>query len=91
MTPPQPSPFLPSPQPLKMASKKGRIRFSQEEIQDQLAQLHLFSSLSSSAASDIELGPIILNIHRSRQQDACAWRYDWRQYSTDNGQQISQP
>ncbi|GAA5858297.1 hypothetical protein JCM8547_004638 [Rhodosporidiobolus lusitaniae] len=54
-----------------MASKQRRIKFTQQEIQSQLQQLFLFSSLSSSAAGDIDqLGPILLNIHRSRQQDA---------------------
>ncbi|GAA6010192.1 hypothetical protein JCM10207_005660 [Rhodosporidiobolus poonsookiae] len=54
-----------------MASKQRRIRFTQQEIQSQLQQLFLFSSLSSSAAGDIDqLGPILLNIHRSKQQDA---------------------
>ncbi|BGP21260.1 exocyst complex component, sec15 subunit [Rhodotorula toruloides] len=48
-----------------------RVKFSQQEIQSQLQQLFLFSSLSSSATGDIEaLSPILVNIHRSRQQDA---------------------
>lgn len=52
---------------------KRRPKFSQQEIEQQLqhAFLHLFSSVSSSSSSEIEqLGPILLNIHRSRQQDA---------------------
>ncbi|GAA5918475.1 hypothetical protein JCM1841_003987 [Sporobolomyces salmonicolor] len=48
-----------------------RIKFTQQEIQQQLQQLFLFSSLSGTASGDIEqLGPILLNIHRSRQQEA---------------------
>ncbi|GAA5888722.1 hypothetical protein JCM6882_002826 [Rhodosporidiobolus microsporus] len=54
-----------------MASKPRRIRFTQQEIQSQLQQLFLFSSLSGAGAGDIDqLGPILLNIHRSKQQDA---------------------
>ncbi|GAA5827165.1 hypothetical protein JCM11251_001148 [Rhodosporidiobolus azoricus] len=54
-----------------MSSKPRRIRFTQQEIQSQLQQLFLFSSLSGAGAGDIDqLGPILLNIHRSRQQDA---------------------
>ncbi|KPV78021.1 uncharacterized protein RHOBADRAFT_22932 [Rhodotorula graminis WP1] len=53
------------------APRQRRIRFSQDEIQSQLQQLFLFSSLSSASTGDIEaLAPILLNIHRSRQQDA---------------------
>ncbi|BGP12307.1 Rab GTPase-binding exocyst subunit S15 [Rhodosporidiobolus nylandii] len=48
-----------------------RPKFTQQEIQSQLQQLFLFSSLSSHAQGDIDqLGPILVNIHRSRQQDA---------------------
>ncbi|SCV67991.1 BQ2448_112 [Microbotryum intermedium] len=90
----------------KASHHHRRPKFSQAEIQTQLSQLHLFSSLSSSSNSDIEqLGPIfarlpkrqshvppsgnlrdrvnarphlllllppprLLQIHRSRQQDA---------------------
>jgi len=60
--------------PVAMASiSKRRPKFSQHEIEQQLqhAFLHLFSSVSSTSSSEIEqLGPILLNIHRSRQQDA---------------------
>lgn len=52
---------------------KRRPKFTQQEIEQQLqhAFLHLFSSVSSTSSSEIEqLGPILLNIHRSRQQDA---------------------
>lgn len=53
-----------------MANKR-RPKFTVQEIQSQLQQLHLFSSLSSSSNENIEqLGPILVNIHRSRQQDA---------------------
>ncbi|KAM0750440.1 exocyst complex subunit Sec15-like protein [Meredithblackwellia eburnea MCA 4105] len=54
------------------SQSKRRPKFSQQEIQSQLQQLHLFSSLSSSSANENieQLGPILLNIHRSRQQDA---------------------
>lgn len=55
------------------AVSKRRPKFTQHEIEQQLehAFLHLFSSISSNGASEIEqLGPILLNIHRSRQQDA---------------------
>ncbi|GAA5865113.1 hypothetical protein JCM1840_005744 [Sporobolomyces johnsonii] len=52
-------------------TKPRRIKFTQQEIQQQLQQLFLFSSLSGTASGDIEqLGPILLNIHRSRQQEA---------------------
>ncbi|GAA6046541.1 hypothetical protein JCM3770_006200 [Rhodotorula araucariae] len=52
-------------------ARQRRVRFSQQEIQSQLQQLFLFSSLSSASTGDIEaLAPILLNIHRSRQQDA---------------------
>ncbi|KAK4046374.1 Rab GTPase-binding exocyst subunit S15 [Microbotryomycetes sp. JL201] len=47
-----------------------RVKFTQQDIQAQLAQLHLFSSLSSNVSGDIEqLGSIIANIHKSRQQN----------------------
>lgn len=54
-------------------SSKRRPKFTQQEIEQQLqhAFLHLFSSISSTGSSEIEqLGPILLNIHKSRQQDA---------------------
>ncbi|GAA5966111.1 hypothetical protein JCM8115_004938 [Rhodotorula mucilaginosa] len=58
-----------------------RLKFSQSEIQSQLQQLFLFSSIASStttagagrgpAAADLEpLAPILVNIYRSKQQDA---------------------
>ncbi|GAA5987052.1 hypothetical protein JCM11641_007822 [Rhodosporidiobolus odoratus] len=54
-----------------MSSKSRRIKFNQQEIQSQLQQLFLYSSLSSTGQGDIDqLGPILVNIHRSRQQDA---------------------
>ncbi|KAI5477595.1 exocyst complex component, sec15 subunit [Pseudohyphozyma bogoriensis] len=57
--------------PPSTTTSKRRPKFSTQEIQSQLQQLHLFSSLSSSSTENIEqLGPILLNIHRSRQQDA---------------------
>lgn len=46
-----------------------RPKYTQSEISAQLQQLWIYSSLSP-ASTEIELGPIILNIHRSRQQDA---------------------
>ncbi|GAA5981050.1 hypothetical protein JCM10908_003964 [Rhodotorula pacifica] len=56
-------------------ARSRRIKFSQQEIQSQLQQLFLFSSISgaggAAAAGDIEaLGPILVNIYRSRQQEA---------------------
>lgn len=52
-------------------SRQRRPKFTAQEIQSQLSQLHLFSSLSSSSNENIEqLAPILANIHRSRQQDA---------------------
>ncbi|GAA6041621.1 hypothetical protein JCM8097_007771 [Rhodosporidiobolus ruineniae] len=53
-----------------MASKQRRIKFTQQEIQQQLQQLFLFSAISSGPADIDQLGPILLNIHRSKQQDA---------------------
>lgn len=52
--------------------QQRRPKFTPQEISAQLQQLHLFSSLSSSSNTDHieQLGPILLNIHRSRQQDA---------------------
>lgn len=46
-----------------------RPKYTQAEISAQLQQLWIYSSLSPTS-TEIELGPIILNIHRSRQQDA---------------------
>lgn len=46
-----------------------RPKYTQSEISAQLQQLWIYSSLSPTS-TEIELGPIILNIHRSRQQDA---------------------
>ncbi|POY70555.1 hypothetical protein BMF94_6469 [Rhodotorula taiwanensis] len=63
-----PSSAAPRPTPRQVR----RVKFSQQEIQAQLQQLFLFSSISStSGAGDIEaLGPILVNIYRSRQQEA---------------------
>ncbi|KAK4057758.1 Rab GTPase-binding exocyst subunit S15 [Microbotryomycetes sp. JL221] len=56
--------------PPPTAATRRRVKFSEQDINAQLAQLHLFSSLSSNVAGDIEqLGSIIVNIHKSRQQN----------------------
>ncbi|GAA5885896.1 hypothetical protein JCM3774_002257, partial [Rhodotorula dairenensis] len=66
----------PQPQPLPHSAhsnSRRRIKYSRQEIQSQLQQLFLFSSIASSAQGpgDIEaLGPILVNIYRSRQQEA---------------------
>jgi len=65
-----------------MASRSRRPKFTQQEINQQLQQLFLFSSLSNSSSStsdpsssstteDLDqLGPILINIHKSNQQDS---------------------
>lgn len=62
-----------------MASRSRRPKFTQAEINQQLQQLFLFSSLSNSSSSDPsssssedldQLGPILINIHKSNQQDS---------------------
>ncbi|KAM0793644.1 hypothetical protein ACM66B_001075 [Microbotryomycetes sp. NB124-2] len=58
------------PQSVPAPTRQRRVKFTQQDIQAQLAQLHLFSSLSSNVSGDIEqLGSIIANIHKSRQQN----------------------
>lgn len=47
-----------------------RTRYTAPEIEGQLQQLWIYSLLSPTSAGEIELGPIILNIHKSKQQEA---------------------
>lgn len=53
-----------------MATRRVK-QYTTNEIQNQLEQLLIYSSLttSTSSANEVELGPIILNINKSGQQD----------------------
>lgn len=53
-----------------MATRRVK-QYTTQEIQNQLEQLLIYSSLttSTSSANEVDLGPIILNIHKSGQQD----------------------
>lgn len=63
----------------RLASHNSRMaprtksKYSTREIEAQLSQLFLYStstsSTSSSSTNDVDLGPILLNIHKSGQQD----------------------